>query len=84
MSMHSRETYTMMLDQALERELCFISTSASEANIKNAMKRVLGRFIKDGILKRYGSLVLDESLNVHFYIIDADNTEFNIVLIYGI
>ena len=85
MSMHSKDTYTKMLDQLLEQELSYVSTSATEANIKNAMKRVLGFLIRQGLLKRYHSLVLDENLNVHVSIIDVDNTEFdNIVLLYGV
>jgi len=83
MSMYSKETYTLMLDQMLTIELCGISSYASEANIKNAMKRVLGILIKQGLLKGYSSLVLDENLNVHVVILDADNSEFDIILIYG-
>jgi hypothetical protein len=84
MSMYSKETYTLILDQMLERELLYVSSGASEANIKNAMKRVLGEMIKKGILKTYSGLVLDENLNVHFCILDSDNSAFDIVLIYGI
>lgn len=81
--MHSRETYISMLDQLLSEELMFSSSCATEKNIKNAMIRVLGLLIKKGLLKRYSSLVLAENLNVHVMILDADNTEFNIVLVYG-
>ena len=81
--MYSKETYTQMLDQMLSQELSFISTYASEQNIKSAMKRVLGCLIKKAILKRYSSLVLDGDLNVHLTIVDADNSEFNITLYYG-
>jgi hypothetical protein len=81
--MYSKETYTLMLDQMLTIELCGISSYASEANIKNAMKRVLGILIKQGLLKSYSSLVLDENLNIHVVILDADNSEFDIILIYG-
>lgn len=84
MSMYSKETYTLILDQMLERELLYASSGASEANIKNAMKRVLGEMIKKGILKTYSGLVLDENLNVHFCILDSDNSAFDIVLIYGV
>ena len=84
MSMHSKETYTALLDQMLSCELSFISSYASEANIRNAMKRVAGLLIKKGVLKQYHSLVLDENLNVHISIVDADNTEFDIVLFYGV
>ena len=81
--MYSKETYTTMLDQMLSIELSGISTFASEANIKNAMKRVLGCLIKKGLLKRYESLVLDENLNVHLTIVDAVDSEFSIILYYG-
>jgi len=84
MSMYSKETFTVMLDQMLSQELSFNSSYASEANIKNAMKRVLGVLIKQGVLKCYSSLVLDEYLNVHVVIVDIDNAEFRIKLIYGI
>jgi len=83
MSMYSKETFTLMLDQMLSCELSYISSYASESNIKNAMKRVLGLLIKQNILKRYHSLVLDENLNVHITIVDVDNSEFDIVLYYG-
>lgn len=83
MGMYSQETFTLMLDQMLSCELSYISSFASEANIKNAMKRVLGLLIKQSILRRYHSLVLDENLNVHITIIDVDDTEFDIVLYYG-
>lgn len=84
MSLYSKETYTLILDQMLSQELCYSSTAASESNIKNAMKRVLGSLIKQGILKRYDFLVLNENLNVFVTIIDQDNTEFSIELIYGV
>lgn len=84
MAQFSHAVYTSMLDQLLEAELYYASTAASERNIRNAMTRVLGTLIKKNIIKRYTSLVLDESLNVHVTIYDAsDNTEFNITLIYG-
>lgn len=84
MSMYSKETFTLMLDQMLSQELSFSSSYATEANIKNSMKRVLGVLIKQSILRGYSSLVLDEYLNVHVVIVDADNTEFSIKLTYGI
>ena len=83
MSMYSKETYALMLDQMLSAELSNVSAYASEANIKNAMKRVLGCLIKQNILKRYSRLVLDENLNVHITIIDVDNSEFDITLYYN-
>jgi hypothetical protein len=84
MSLHSKETYTAMLDQLLSCELSYSSSFATEANIKNAMKRVLGLLIKKNILRRYHSLVLDENLNVHISIVDVECAEFDIVLIYGV
>jgi hypothetical protein len=83
MSLYSKETYTAMLDQMLTFELQGISSFASEVNIKNAMKKNLGTLIKKGILKRYSGLVLDEGLNVHVTILDVENGEFDIILIYG-
>jgi hypothetical protein len=72
-----------MLDQLLSAELCFSSESATERNIKSAMTRVLGRMIKDNVLRRYSNLVLDEALNVHVTIYDgSDGSEFNITLYY--
>lgn len=83
MSMYSKETYSLMLDGMLSQELCYTSSAATEANIKNAMKRVLGSLIKQNILKNYSNLVLNEQLNVYVTIIDVDDTSFDIVLIYG-
>ena len=84
MAQFSHAVYTSMLDQLLSAELYYASTSATECNIKNAITRVLGSLIKKNIIKRYTSLVLDESLNVHVTIYDAtDNAEFNITLYYG-
>ena len=83
MSMYSKETYAAMLDQMLTQELMFISTYASEHNIRSAMKRVLGCLIKKGIFKSYSRLVLDENLNVHITFTDVDNSTFDITLYYG-
>ncbi|MGH7974892.1 MAG: hypothetical protein ACREBR_05155 [bacterium] len=83
MSMYSRETYALMLDQMLSYELSGISSFASERNIIDAMKRVLGNLIKKETLKRYYALRLDDSLNVYVNIVDADNSDFAIVLYYG-
>jgi hypothetical protein len=83
MSMYSKETLTEILDQMLSRELSYSASFASETNIKDAMKRVLGMLIKKCILKRYDSLVLDEDLNVHITVVDAENTVFDIILYYG-
>lgn len=84
MSNYDKATYTALLDQMLSCELSYISSFASEANIKNAMKRVLGTLIKKNILKSYSGLVLDENLNVHVVILDVDNSEFDIILFYGV
>jgi hypothetical protein len=83
MGLYDKDTYTSLLDQMLSCELSYSSSYATEANIKNSMKRVLGILIKKGILKSYSSLVLDENLNVHVVILDADNSEFDIILFYG-
>lgn len=83
MARYSAQTYTAMFDQLLTQELMYSSFAASEANIKTAMKRILGRSIQDGLLKRYSSLVLDEGLNVHFTIVDADGDEIPLTLFYG-
>ena len=84
MSHYDKATYTSLLDQMLSCELSYSSSFASEGNIKSAMKRVLGTLIKKNILKSYSNLVLDENLNVHVVILDTDNSEFDIVLFYGI
>lgn len=84
MSLYNKETYTSLLDQMLSCELSYSSSYATEANIKNSMKRVLGLLIKKGLLKSYSSLILDENLNVFVTIVDGDSTEFDIKLIYGI
>jgi hypothetical protein len=84
MSLMSSDSYRLMLDQMLEAELFYMSSAASEKNIKYAMVRVLGNLIKKNILKKYADLVLDEALNVHVTIFDGhDGTEFAIVLYYG-
>jgi len=83
MSLYSKESFTLMLDHLLSQELCFSSEAATESNIKRGMKKVLGGLIKQGILRGYSGLVLDDNLNVHFMIKDADSTEFEIILYYG-
>ena len=70
MGSFSQEMYQKMFDLLLSEELCYEASAASEANIKNAMKRIFGRAIKTHVIKSYSGLVLDESLNVHFSIID--------------
>jgi hypothetical protein len=72
-----------MIDGLLTAELCFAPESATERNIKSAMKRILGKMIRDNILRRYSNLVLDEGLNVHVSIIDgSDGSQFDITLYY--
>lgn len=83
MSNFSQETYQKMFDLLLSEELCYEASAASEMNIKRAMKFILGRSIKQGFLKSYSNLVLDSTLNVHFSIIDADGSSFDLVLYYG-
>lgn len=83
MAKHSKETYQRMFDALLTQELGFMSTSATETNIKRAMKLVLGTCIHRGLIKSYSFLVLDENLNVHFTIVDPDNDTFDLILLYG-
>lgn len=79
----TRQEYEEMFDRLLSQELCFESSAATEYNIKKAMKRILGISIKNALIKRYSDLVLDESLNVHFTIVDLNGTEFSLILYYG-
>lgn len=81
---YSKQTYQKMFDLLLSEELGFMATSATEHNIKAAMKRILGRAIKTGVVKCYSSLVLDESLNVHFTFVDPDGDIVELILFYGI
>lgn len=83
MSLYSKESYTLMLDNLLSAELSFNASAATPANIKSSMKRILGTLIRQGLLKGYAFLVLDDQLNVHVIIIDSDSTEFDILLEYG-
>ena len=83
MSNYNQQTYIKMYDALLSQELCYESSAATEANIKRAIKRVLGLTIKQKVIKRYSDLVLDEFLSVHFKIVDTDNSEFELKLIYG-
>lgn len=83
MSNYSRDSYVAMFDQLLSQELCYSSSSASEVTIKRAMKRILGLAIRQNLIKKYSNLVLDENLNVHFIIVDASNSEFDLILYYG-
>jgi hypothetical protein len=78
----SKDTYKQIFDQMLSSELQFLASAASETNIKNAMKRVLGVNIKTGVIKSYSSLVLDESLNVHFTFKDPDGEDVDLILFY--
>jgi hypothetical protein len=72
-----------MFDLLLSEELCYEASAATESNIKRAMKLILGRAIKSAVIKSYSNLVLDESLNVHFTIVDVDGDRFELVLYYG-
>ena len=84
MNNFSKEDYTKLFDQLLSQELCYESSAATEYNIKRAMKRILGGMIKQGMLKRYSGLVLAETLDVYFTIVDANGEKFDLVLYYGI
>jgi hypothetical protein len=79
----SQQDYAILFDRLLSQELCYDSSAASESNIKRAMKRILGRAIKEGMLKGYSNLVLSETLDVHFMIRDSENSIFDLVLYYG-
>jgi hypothetical protein len=79
----SKQGYEQFFDRLLSQELCYESSAATENNIKRAMKRILGRSIKDGLLKGYSNLVLSEALDVHFSIRDAEGNSFDLVLYYG-
>jgi hypothetical protein len=81
--MYSQEIYVKMFDQLLSEELCYVSSAATEHNIKVAMKRILGKAIKTGLLKSYSGLVLDEDLNVHFSFVDQNGDKFDLILYYG-
>ena len=83
MSNYSKETYYQIFDALLSQELCFSASAATNKNILNAMKRIFGNCIKQNFIKGYSNLVLDESLNVHFSFVDADNTTFDLILYYG-
>jgi hypothetical protein len=83
MSNYSAESYTKMFDQLLSEELCYEASAATEANIKRAIKLILGRTIKQNLIRGYSGLVLDESLNVHFTIVDATGDKFDLTLYYG-
>ena len=83
MSAFSKETYEKMYDLLLSEELCYESSAATESTIKRAIKLVLGRTIKQRVIKSYSGLVLSESLDVYFSMIDADGTPFDITLYYG-
>ena len=82
MSNYSAESYQKMFDALLSQELCFSASAATNTNILDSMKRILGRCIKQNFIRCYSNLVLDESLNVHFSFVDADNTAFDLILYY--
>ena len=83
MSNYSKESYIKMFDALLSQELGYSSSAATEANIRNAMKRILGKAIKTNVIKLYTNLVLAETLDVYFTIVDLDDTRFDLVLFYG-
>lgn len=80
---HSAQEYTMMFDALLSEELFYSSTSATRANIKAAIKRVLGRSIRLDCILAYSNLVIDENLDVSFQITDPDKDVLFIKLLYG-
>ena len=83
MNKYSKEEYSALFDRLLSQELCYESSAATEYNIKRATKRILGRSIKEGLLKGYSNLVLSESLDVLFTIKDFEGNSFDLVLYYG-
>lgn len=82
MDSYNKQDYEQLFDRLLSQELCFESSAATENNIKRAMKRILGRAIREGMLKGYSNLVLSETLDVHCSIKDIYNLEFDLVLCY--
>jgi len=83
MSSLSKDSYQKMFDLLLSEELCYVSSAATEHNIKTSMKKILGRSIKSGLIKSYSGLVLSEVLDVYFTIIDATGDKFDLILYYG-
>lgn len=83
MSAYSKETYVRMFDLLLSEELCYEVSAATENNIKRAMKLILGRAIKTGVIRSYSGLVLSETLDVYFAIVDIAGDRFELVLYYG-
>ena len=83
MSRYSKDSYTKIFDQLLSEELYFSSTFASETNIKEAAKKMLGKSLKMGYIALYYDLVVDQDLNVHFKIKDPGSDIISITLIYG-
>jgi hypothetical protein len=83
MSNFSRQSYEKLFDALLSQELYYCSYAASESNIRNATKRVLGRAIKDSIILLYSDLQIDDYLNVRFKVTSPEGEVFAIALIYG-
>jgi hypothetical protein len=83
MAHFSKESYTKIFDQLLSAELYYNSSSASEANIQTAIKRVLGKAVKQNYILLYSDLVVNSSLDVSFKVKDPDGEIIPITLIYG-
>ena len=52
MDTFDKQSYEQFFDRLLSQELCYESSAASEDNIKKAMKKILGRSIKESFIKR--------------------------------
>ena len=83
MSKFSKEVYERIFDNLLSEELSFNSVYASEVNIQNAIKHVLGNAVKSQHIKLYSDLVVHSDLNVSFKIIDPDDDIIPVDLRYG-
>jgi hypothetical protein len=83
MSSFSRDVYIKIFDQLLSEELHYSSSYASETNIQNAIKHVLGNAVKNHYIRLYSDLSIDSDLNVHFKIVDPDQDVIQIDLKYG-
>jgi hypothetical protein len=83
--MNSRQTYEQLFDQLLSQELSLLSGGVflNEGIIQTAMKRVLGKCIRKGIISLYSRLFIDEGLNVHVTIKDPMGELVSLILYYG-
>ena len=80
---YSQETYRQMFDQLLSEELLYGATAASPTQILVAMKIVLGRAIRQGLIKKYTNLSLQDNFDITFVIIEGDGDVVGLHLVYG-